>query len=39
MNADEPSMPHNPTLRQMIEGMPLAFNREAAAGSKGCNPV
>lgn len=27
-------MPHNPTLRQMIEGMPLAFNREAAAGLK-----
>ncbi len=27
-------MPRNPTTRQMVEGMPLAFNREAAADLK-----
>jgi putative sterol carrier protein len=31
MNTGKSSMPRNPTLRQTIEGMPFAFNRNAAA--------
>jgi len=34
MNTDKSSLPRNPTLRQTIEGMPLAFNREAATDLK-----
>jgi putative sterol carrier protein len=34
MSSDKSSVPRNLTVRQMIEGMPLAFNREAAAGLK-----
>ena len=34
MSADKSSVPQNLTLRQMVEGMPLAFNREAATDLK-----
>ncbi|MCX6007319.1 MAG: SCP2 sterol-binding domain-containing protein [Chloroflexi bacterium] len=34
MSLDKSSVPRNPTARQMVEGMPLAFNREAAADLK-----